>query len=132
MYYPKSTADSIIEFQADSCALQFLIQNEYVSMIDEEDEGCEAELTISQRREPPASESAITRRTLCAVAAVSSAIQDPGIYSRRAGLHCMNRAPTNSLNYTGRRSLHIQKHTCSSCGYPAAKIRQCTSAIRSC
>merc|ERR1712000_519256 len=24
----------------------------------------------------------------------------------------------------GRRSLHIQKHTCSSCGYPAAKIRQ--------
>ncbi|KAL5331693.1 hypothetical protein ACEPPN_001229 [Leptodophora sp. 'Broadleaf-Isolate-01'] len=24
-----------------------------------------------------------------------------------------------------RRSLHIQKHTCSSCGYPAAKIRQC-------
>jgi len=26
----------------------------------------------------------------------------------------------------GRRSLHIQKHTCSSCGYPAAKIRQCT------
>lgn len=27
---------------------------------------------------------------------------------------------------SGRRSLHIQKHTCSSCGYPAAKIRQCT------
>lgn len=26
----------------------------------------------------------------------------------------------------GRRSLHIQKHTCSSCGYPAAKIRKCT------
>lgn len=26
---------------------------------------------------------------------------------------------------SGRRSLHIQKHTCSSCGYPAAKIRQC-------
>ena len=25
----------------------------------------------------------------------------------------------------GRRSLHIQKHTCSSSGYPAAKIRQC-------
>ncbi|KAL9127170.1 MAG: hypothetical protein Q9217_003903 [Psora testacea] len=24
----------------------------------------------------------------------------------------------------GRRSLHIQKHTCASCGYPAAKIRQ--------
>ncbi|KAL8839055.1 MAG: hypothetical protein Q9170_001891 [Blastenia crenularia] len=28
----------------------------------------------------------------------------------------------------GRRSLHIQKHTCSSCGYPAAKIRQCGSS----
>ncbi|KAF7918473.1 uncharacterized protein EAE98_009716 [Botrytis deweyae] len=26
----------------------------------------------------------------------------------------------------GRRSLHIQKHTCSGCGYPAAKTRQCT------
>ncbi|KAH3943629.1 ribosomal protein L37 [Parastagonospora nodorum] len=24
----------------------------------------------------------------------------------------------------GRRSLHIQKHTCSSCGYPAAKTRK--------
>ncbi|PQE22885.1 60S ribosomal L37 protein [Rutstroemia sp. NJR-2017a BBW] len=24
----------------------------------------------------------------------------------------------------GRRSLHIQKHTCASCGYPAAKTRQ--------
>ncbi|KAI0153545.1 ribosomal protein L37e [Pestalotiopsis sp. NC0098] len=26
----------------------------------------------------------------------------------------------------GRRSLHIQKHTCASCGYPAAKTRKCT------
>ena len=26
----------------------------------------------------------------------------------------------------GRRSLHIQKHTCASCGYPAAKVRKCT------
>ncbi|KAF2460559.1 putative 60S ribosomal protein L37 [Lineolata rhizophorae] len=24
----------------------------------------------------------------------------------------------------GRRSLHIQKHTCGSCGYPAAKVRK--------
>ncbi|KAI9885654.1 MAG: 60S ribosomal protein L37 [Watsoniomyces obsoletus] len=24
----------------------------------------------------------------------------------------------------GRRSLHIQKHTCAACGYPAAKIRK--------
>ncbi|KAJ4374235.1 60S ribosomal protein L37B [Neocucurbitaria cava] len=24
----------------------------------------------------------------------------------------------------GRRSLHVQKHTCSSCGYPAAKTRK--------
>ncbi|KAL0261550.1 60S ribosomal protein L37B [Diplodia seriata] len=23
----------------------------------------------------------------------------------------------------GRRSLHVQKHTCASCGYPAAKVR---------
>ena len=27
---------------------------------------------------------------------------------------------------TGRRSFHIQKSTCSSCGYPSAKIRKCT------
>ena len=25
----------------------------------------------------------------------------------------------------GRRSMHIQKHTCAGCGYPAAKIRKC-------
>ncbi|KAI9879196.1 MAG: 60S ribosomal protein L37A [Pleopsidium flavum] len=31
---------------------------------------------------------------------------------------------TGRTLWTGRRSLHIQKHTCSSCGYPAAKIRQ--------
>ena len=32
----------------------------------------------------------------------------------------------SSLSLSGRRSLHIQKHTCSSCGYPAAKTRKCT------
>ncbi|UQC89101.1 60S ribosomal protein L37 [Colletotrichum lupini] len=26
--------------------------------------------------------------------------------------------------FSGRRSLHIQKHTCSSCGYPSAKTRK--------
>ena len=35
----------------------------------------------------------------------------------------------NGLLSPGRRSLHIQKHTCSSCGYPAAKIRQCTPLL---
>lgn len=25
----------------------------------------------------------------------------------------------------GRRSMHVQKHECSSCGYPAAKTRKC-------
>ncbi|OBR05762.1 Ribosomal protein L37 [Colletotrichum higginsianum IMI 349063] len=30
----------------------------------------------------------------------------------------------------GRRSLHIQKHTCSSCGYPSAKTRKCTFSSR--
>lgn len=35
-------------------------------------------------------------------------------------------AGTDNFNFSGRRSLHIQKHTCSSCGYPAAKIRGCT------
>lgn len=29
----------------------------------------------------------------------------------------------------GRRALHIQKHTCAACGYPAAKIRQCTPML---
>ena len=27
----------------------------------------------------------------------------------------------------GRRSFHIQKHTCAACGYPSAKTRKCTS-----
>ncbi|MCJ1301148.1 60S ribosomal protein L37A [Hypocenomyce scalaris] len=37
----------------------------------------------------------------------------------------VRRAKANThLQPPGRRSLHIQKHTCSSCGYPAAKIRQ--------
>ncbi|KUI61998.1 60S ribosomal protein L37 [Cytospora mali] len=30
----------------------------------------------------------------------------------------------DSFKPTGRRSLHIQKHTCASCGYPAAKTRK--------
>ena len=29
----------------------------------------------------------------------------------------------------GRRSFHIQKSTCSSCGYPAARIRKCKGSI---
>ncbi|BFZ58674.1 60S ribosomal protein L37B [Savitreella phatthalungensis] len=29
-----------------------------------------------------------------------------------------------SCRRCGRRSFHIQKHTCSSCGYPAAKTRK--------
>ncbi|KAI0602521.1 hypothetical protein F4775DRAFT_534338 [Biscogniauxia sp. FL1348] len=39
-----------------------------------------------------------------------------------------SRAGCDQLRLTdillGRRSLHIQKHTCSSCGYPAAKTRK--------
>ncbi|KAF4448199.1 60S ribosomal protein L37 [Fusarium austroafricanum] len=31
---------------------------------------------------------------------------------------------TKGTSSFGRRSLHIQKHECSSCGYPAAKIRK--------
>ncbi len=61
----------MVEFQADYANLQFLIQDECVSTNSDEDEGREAGLTMSQRRELPASESAITRRTLCADAAVS-------------------------------------------------------------
>ena len=34
-------------------------------------------------------------------------------------------ADTGCGHRTGRRSLHVQKHTCSSCGYPAAKMRKC-------
>ncbi|ORY11516.1 hypothetical protein BCR34DRAFT_324208 [Clohesyomyces aquaticus] len=32
--------------------------------------------------------------------------------------------PILTVSIPGRRSLHIQKHTCSSCGYPAAKVRK--------
>ncbi|KAF7548074.1 hypothetical protein G7Z17_g7283 [Cylindrodendrum hubeiense] len=31
---------------------------------------------------------------------------------------------TKGTSSFGRRSLHVQKHECSSCGYPAAKIRK--------
>ncbi|KFA79309.1 hypothetical protein S40288_03471 [Stachybotrys chartarum IBT 40288] len=30
---------------------------------------------------------------------------------------------TKGTSSFGRRSMHVQKHECSSCGYPAAKIR---------
>ena len=44
--------------------------------------------------------------------------------------HAQHDTQANLVPLTpGRRSLHIQKHTCSSCGYPAAKIRQCTYAL---
>lgn len=29
----------------------------------------------------------------------------------------------------GRMSYHKQKHTCSGCGYPAARLRKCTHAL---
>lgn len=38
----------------------------------------------------------------------------------------MNETNASFPNSSGRRSLHIQKHTCASCGYPAAKTRGCT------
>ena len=81
-------------------------------------------LTPRQRREQPVSESAITRRTLCADVAVSN------MNSWRCAEidELSSQHWKHSSNWRirpGRRSLHIQKHTCSSCGYPAAKIRQC-------
>lgn len=43
-------------------------------------------------------------------------ILDPMLTSDQLGFHTKS----------GRRSFHIQKHTCASCGYPAAKMRKCT------
>lgn len=31
------------------------------------------------------------------------------------------------IYHEGRRSLHVQKHTCANCGYPSASVRKCTS-----
>lgn len=33
------------------------------------------------------------------------------------------------MSFAGRRSLHIQKKECASCGFPAAKIRKCTCRL---
>jgi len=68
-----------------------------------------------QRRERPASESATTRRTFCADAAVCTHRKDQ---DHRDGMLMFNQ---------GRRSLHVQKHTCANCGYPSASVRKCTS-----
>ncbi|TVY51318.1 60S ribosomal protein L37 [Lachnellula cervina] len=49
----------------------------------------------------------------------------PSQRKARAVLASVTENKTHTLcRRCGRRSLHIQKHTCSSCGYPAAKIRQ--------
>lgn len=37
-----------------------------------------------------------------------------------------HRANTDGYRSTGSRSLHVQKKTCSNCGYPSASIRKCT------
>jgi len=39
----------------------------------------------------------------------------------------MKQGLADNIIDTGSRSLHIQKHTCSNCGYPSAGIRRCTS-----
>jgi ribosomal protein L37E len=36
---------------------------------------------------------------------------------------------TRGIWATGRRSYHIQKSTCGSCGYPAAKMRKCMTPL---
>lgn len=35
----------------------------------------------------------------------------------------------NVTSPTGKRSFHIQKSTCANCGYPAAKVRKCTTRL---
>ncbi|TVY15105.1 60S ribosomal protein L37 [Lachnellula arida] len=68
--------------------------------------------------------SAITRHTRCVVDAVSTI--DSVERCERGGWRNLRPKADGKLTQqpSGRRSLHIQKHTCSSCGYPAAKIRQ--------
>lgn len=97
----------------------------------------EQRLTSNQPRVPRPLVNATTRRTHCADAAVSSypsplrrqrckgTSPEPENYLDRKTLPRETSAVLTA-SIPGRRSLHIQKHTCSSCGYPAAKIRQCT------
>ena len=86
---------------------------------------------LQQRRVPALSASATTRRTLCADAAVSlRSSASPLSRAHSARTRHKTSIQNSGLllilpSDLGRRSLHIQKHTCSSCGYPAAKIRQC-------
>jgi hypothetical protein len=62
-----------MKFNADIDPRQFLIQDEYVFTTGNDKDIGHQRLTQPQRRELPASESAITSRTLCADAAVSNA-----------------------------------------------------------
>ena len=91
---------------------------------------------LQQRRVPALSASATTRRTLCADAAVSLRSSGSPLFRARSP-RTRHKASIQNFGLLlilpsnlGRRSLHIQKHTCSSCGYPAAKIRQCVPSSR--
>jgi hypothetical protein len=76
------------------------------------------------------SASATTRRTFCADAAVCNSHH----HRRRRRYDCSRSISSSSYwtrnadggPHTGSRSLHVQKHTCSNCGYPSASIRKCT------
>lgn len=78
--------------------------------------------------------SATIKRTPCVDAAVGClALSSPAISQTKGqplhdsqNAYANHETQANRALFPGRRSLHIQKHTCSSCGYPAAKIRQCT------
>ncbi|KAI0870228.1 hypothetical protein GGS24DRAFT_505011 [Hypoxylon argillaceum] len=52
--------------------------------------------------------------------------RDRGIHIDRSivGPRLFRVIVADGLLFPGRRSLHVQKHTCSSCGYPSAKTRK--------
>ncbi|KAI9757371.1 MAG: hypothetical protein M4579_003485 [Chaenotheca gracillima] len=114
---------------------QFLIQDEYATPSKALANPRLQVLIVStslQRRERPALVNAITKLTPFADAAVSLAPSPSFFETSRDNQQCKRlrfaTSTTNSelilFNISGRRSLHIQKHTCSSCGYPSAKIRK--------
>ncbi|KAL8381086.1 hypothetical protein RB595_005393 [Gaeumannomyces hyphopodioides] len=66
----------------------------------------------------------------CVLSPLCAGNWDLGSCQRGVGIGCWTKRGNARLTErllptpTGRRSLHVQKHTCSSCGYPAAKTRK--------
>jgi hypothetical protein len=108
-------------------AAQSILQNELVAARTySSSDGIWITNNRAQPRVLDLSASATTRRTFCADAAVCNSHHPTTTTALDQSLLLGSEMLTDDPP-TGSRSLHVQKHTCSNCGYPSASIRKCTS-----